>query len=240
MANVEYDDQPFVDPDELKVPQSPLHRRSADLVVAVADALVGPEWAVYGDMNWYPPDGGPPMAPDAMVLPAGALPAGAKSYRQDRLDGPPPRVIVEIPSLSDTYGGMWSKVARAKRLGVVLYVVDVESDEFQVMRHSPGSDVPASWLDQPVEELGGIVFGRTGRGDMNVVLPDGLVLASTGESVAGLLRLARNIASAEASAAAAHAEAAAAHAEAARAHARIAELEARLGPAERPSPSPPD
>lgn len=79
MPAVEFDDEPFVDPDELKMPESPQHRGATDLVALLAADLLGEGHAVYREMNWYPDDGGSAVAPDIMVLPAGTLPAGAKS-----------------------------------------------------------------------------------------------------------------------------------------------------------------
>lgn len=59
----------FVDPDELKMPESPEHRNAAALIEQRARNLLSDDHEVYGDMNWYPLDGGQPMAPDVMVLP---------------------------------------------------------------------------------------------------------------------------------------------------------------------------
>ena len=62
------DDDEFVaDPDDLKMPESPDHRRVIDAIGIIASTLLEPTLTVYRDMNWYPPGGGNAVAPDLMV-----------------------------------------------------------------------------------------------------------------------------------------------------------------------------
>ncbi len=86
------------DPDTLKMPENPDHRRIVDAIGIAAARQLRPNTIVYRDMNWYPSDGGHAMAPDLMTLPAGVLERGAKSYRQRLVHMPCPGVVVEVAS----------------------------------------------------------------------------------------------------------------------------------------------
>jgi hypothetical protein len=97
---VDHDDEFIVDPDDLKLPESPEHRNVTDLIAAVAEQLL-PDLSVYRDMTWYPLDGKNAIAPDVMTLPAGTVQRGMKSYRQ-LSSGVLPGVAVEIASASDS------------------------------------------------------------------------------------------------------------------------------------------
>ena len=56
------------------MPESPHHRRVVDAIGLAATSLLGADFDVFRDMNWYPPDGAVP-GPDVMVLPGGAFKA---------------------------------------------------------------------------------------------------------------------------------------------------------------------
>jgi Uma2 family endonuclease len=174
---VDHDDEFIVDPDDLKMPESPEHRRVTDLIAAVAERLL-PDTAIYRDMNWYPLDGRTAIAPDVMTLPIGIVQRGMKSYRQPS-NGVSPGVAVEIASASDSVSAFTAKTHRYRRLGVPLYVVTVDIDALDVVVHRDG---PERWIGRPIPELGGL------RIDVNddsivVVMPDGLVLHTAGDLV---------------------------------------------------------
>jgi hypothetical protein len=154
MPAVDVDDEPFVDPDELKVPESPEHRRVAELI-AVAAELQMVDSSVYRDMNWYPLDGGTALAPDVMTLPAGTLAVGAKSYRQLPA-GPLPGVVVEVPSKSDGITAFLAKTSRCQRLGVVVYMVTVDDGFVGVVRMAGVGTDYVHWTGRPIPELGNI------------------------------------------------------------------------------------
>lgn len=168
---------PFVDPDVVKVPESPEHRRIVDLIAQQATLALGHGVVCYCDMNWYPTDGGPAVAPDVQVLPAGLLPEGARSYRQGDLGGPPPLVVVEVPSESDGYSPFREKLRRYQRLGVTVYVIDHELTEPAALRLAPEDAEPGPWLDRPCPELGGIRFA-VNDGCLGVRRPDGTMVTS--------------------------------------------------------------
>jgi hypothetical protein len=154
MPAVDVDDEPFIDPDELKVPESPEHRRVAELIAVAAEQQLASS-AVYRDMNWYPLDGGTAIAPDVMTLPAGTLPVGAKSYRQPD-GGPLPGVVIEVPSNSDAVNSFLAKTSRCQRLGVVVYMVTVEDGFVGVVRMAGVGTDYLHWTGRPIPELGNI------------------------------------------------------------------------------------
>lgn len=174
------DEEDFsVDPDTVKVPERPDHRQAIDVIAMAAIKLLGTDFDVFRDMNWYPPDGEGAIAPDIMVLPAESLvpPADAapgeraKSYRQDQTGGPTPLAVVEIASRTDSWESMLHKLDRYGRLGTVVYVVALHPGAIQ--RFVPGeSDMPG-WQGRPIEELGGL---RVSFEDspLVVTMPDGL------------------------------------------------------------------
>jgi len=170
------EDETVLDPDDLKMPESPQHRAATDLVALATMAILGDQVAVYRDMNWYPPDGQPAMAPGIMVLPAGTLAEGAKSYRQGESGDPSPLVAVEIPSNADTYHGLFTKLGRYARLGVPSYVIDAEPPSISVLHHNPDTGVVV-WGSQPIPELGGL-WVDTAAESLVVVHPDGRRLTS--------------------------------------------------------------
>ena len=120
------DDHPLVDPDQLKMPEADGHRCAVDLIGLAAIRLLGPEFRVFRDMNWYPTGGGNPVAPDLMVLPADATEPRPTSYRQDQTDGPSPTVVVEVPSECDSFVSFREKAFRYQSLGTTVYLVVVE------------------------------------------------------------------------------------------------------------------
>jgi Putative restriction endonuclease len=148
------DDDRCFDPDDLKMPESPEHRRVIDAIGIVASRLLGPDVVVYRDMNWYPTDGGNAVAPDLMVLPANAF--VERSYKQPT-DGPVPSVVVEVPSASDGFTDFLQKAARYQRLGVCCYSVITGSGVCSVLRSVPGEGTANTvWTGEPIAELGGL------------------------------------------------------------------------------------
>jgi hypothetical protein len=210
MPAVEHVEDHFLDPDELKVPESPAHRQAVDLIALLAKDLLGPAWAVYRDMNWYPPDGGNAVAPDIMLA-EGARPPRAKSYRQRDAELPWPSVVVEVPSRTDGYSSFRAKLERYRRLGVVAYVVDVEDGARSIERVDPDGDAPIPWDGRPMPQLGGLILTFDDEGALVARLSEGVFVRADEHALAHLRR---------------QAEAARGEAEAARA--RVAELEARL------------
>ena len=173
MQAVDLDDDEFiVDPDDLKMPESPEHRRVTDVIAAAAELLL-PEVSIYRDMNWYPLDGGTAIAPDVMTLPAGTLQRRMKSYRQ-LPHGPQPGVAIEIASGSDSVTVFTAKTHRYRRLGITLYVVTVDANALDVIVHIDG---PQRWIGRPIPELGGLRIDAVDEAIV-VVMPDGSVLHS--------------------------------------------------------------
>jgi len=167
---------PVLDPDDLKMPENPRHRRAIELIAVAAETLLGAEHEVFRDMNWYPTDGRPAVAPDIMVLPADTLSAGAKSYRPASPDDPTPTLVVEVVSDTDTYSSLGAKVRRYRRLGAPCLVIDVAPDSFDIVLHRPGEIGSSSAVDTPIPELGNLVIGFE---DTDLVIETGLV-AETG------------------------------------------------------------
>jgi Uma2 family endonuclease len=186
MPAVSFDDERFVDPDDVKMPERPVHRQAVDLVALAATQLLGSESRVFRDMNWYPADGGGAVAPDVMVLPADAVEAWPRSYRQDRTGGPPARVAVEVPSDTDTFVSLRAKARRYQRLGTVTYVVTVDDGELDVLRLGIEDREFAPWAGQPIPELGGLRLDFD-DGDLVATLPDG----TTGRSDSDLVEQVR-------------------------------------------------
>ena len=167
------DDQPVLDPDSLKMPETAVHRRTIDLIgLAVTNAL-GSGARVFRDMNWYPADGSAAIAPDLMVLAADAVEASPRSYRQDKTGGPAPIAVVEVPSASDSFVSFRAKAFRLQRLGTVVYLVVPEAPGQAVLRLGPGDREPQPWTDRPIGELGGIRLGFDG-GELVAETPAGL------------------------------------------------------------------
>ena len=206
-----------IDPDTLKMPENPKHRRIIDAIGMVANHHVGEGTVVYRDMNWYPPDGGNAVAPDLMTLPAGAIEPGSSSYRQSKADLPFPGVVVEVPSPTDTFDGLSAKAARYSSLGVDVYVVSVEPALGAARRLVPGTTDFVAWTGKPIEPLGGLTIEII-DGEVMVRTPDGHVFSEDSELYGRLLSAER----------AARSEAAKAHAEADKAKALAASFEARL------------
>lgn len=183
------DEDELFDPDDLKMPENPHHRRAVDAIGLAATSLLGPEFEIFRDMNWYPPDGGNAVAPDVMVLPAGAFVAApdlkpgepVKSYRQDKTGGPPPVVVVEVPSDTDTFTSLRAKAHRYLALGVPVYIVAI--DEPVVDRLDPDRPGIENWIDKPIPELGGLQLTFE-DGEVAVVLPDQIVATSDHEILA--------------------------------------------------------
>jgi hypothetical protein len=205
------------DPDTLKMPENPKHRRLIDAIGLVANHYVGAGTVVYRDMNWYPPDGGNAVAPDLMTLPAGALDADSNSYRQTNTNEPFPGVVVEVPSASDTFNGLSAKAARYIALGVDVYVVSTEPTLGAARRLVPGTTEFVAWTGKPIETLGGLTIEIV-DGEVKVRTPDGHLFSEDSELYGRLLASERK----------AQADATAALAEATAANAKVAELEAKL------------
>lgn len=160
-----------VDPDDVKMPENPHHRRVIDLITSVARLYLPAGTEQFNDMNWYPLDGGTAVAPDLMTLPVGTVVSPPmKSYRQQPSQ-PLPGVIVEIPSDTDGYDDFRKKMRRFQHLGVTTYIVSVEAPD--VTRLAPGDDEPQRWTDRPIAELAGIALTITNDGAVAVRTPDG-------------------------------------------------------------------
>jgi Putative restriction endonuclease len=208
------DDEFVADPDELKMPESPEHRRVIDAIGVVASLLLETTLTVYRDMNWYPPDGGNAVAPDLMVLAADA--PVVRSYKETP-DGPSPTIVVEVPSRSDGVSDFFKKSARYRALGVDFFTVLTDSGTCSVLRFAPGRTDVEDWTGRPIAELGGLSIDvRDDR--IVVVTPDGHVIVHD----ADISRAAQE------QAAAAQEQAAAAQEQAAAALRRVAELESAL------------
>jgi hypothetical protein len=184
MPALQFDhDQPVVDPDQLKMPETATHRRAVDLIGLAATGLLGSGDRMFRDMNWYPVDGGGPMAPDLMVLPAGAIEPNPTSYRQDRTDGPPPTVVVEVPSESDTFVSFRAKAFRYRALGTVAYLVVTASPHQAVLRLGPDHSEPQPWADRPIAELGDLRLGFH-DGELVATTPAGIRASSDADLLA--------------------------------------------------------
>jgi Putative restriction endonuclease len=206
-----------LDPDTLKVPENPEHRRIVDAIGIVASRCLLPHTIVYRDMNWYPPDNGTAVAPDIMTLPVGALPLAAKSYRQSSSELPVPIVMVEVASPTDSFDGMRAKSVRCGALGVDVYIVSTDPLVGGAMRLSPGSTEFVNWTGKPINPLGGLSVEMT-EGHVAVRTPEGMLI-STDTDLLNMLAESR---------AAAETMAATAQAEAAEAKSRALELEGKL------------
>lgn len=181
------DDHPILDPDSLKMPESAAHRGAIDLVGLAVTHLLGSQVQVFRDMNWYPTDGGGPLAPDLMVLPAGTTEPSPTSYRQDQDGGPHPLAVVEVPSASDSYVSFRAKASRLHQLGAVVYLVIVQSPGQAVLRLGPGDREPQPWSGRPMEELGGIRLAFE-AGDLVLTTPTGLRGRSDADLLASIER----------------------------------------------------
>lgn len=177
MQAITLDDEYYFDPDDLKMPESPQHRRVTNLIAATAQRLL-PELAVYSDMNWYPLDGGNAVAPDVMTLRKATLTDDDKSYRQTA-DGPLPGVAVEVASGSDMFTEFYAKTSRYRRLGLTVYVVLVQPDKRDVLRCDETGDY-RRWAGVPIPELGGLSIDVQNN-TVVVVMPSGDVLWSVDE-----------------------------------------------------------
>ena len=170
--DVFFDEDAVIDPDDLKMPERAVHRRSVDVIALAATRLLGPGVRVFRDLNWYPLDGGPPMAPDVMVVSAEVVEASPTSFQQPPGPASTPTVVVEVPSNSDGWPAFRAKTLRYRDLGTVVYVVVVDEPSCEVVRLGSGDNEPVPWTDQPIPELGGLRL-TFDDGELVVVLPDG-------------------------------------------------------------------
>ena len=154
MPAVRVDDESCFDQDDLKMPESPEHRRVTELIAILAEQLL-PALTVCRDMNCYPLDGGSAIAPDVMTLPAGTIGRSDKSYRQAD-GGPSPGVAIEVASESDSFPGLNAKRYRYSRLGVPAYIVTVDLGALDVIRCD---DDLERWVDAAHEHHGVAVAG---------------------------------------------------------------------------------
>lgn len=169
-----------LDPDTMKVPENPEHRRIVDAIGIVASRALRPHTMVYRDMNWYPPDGGNAVAPDIMTLPSGVLPHEGKSYRQTDVDMPFPSAVVEVPSATDTFDGLRAKSARLNALGVDVYIISTDAIVGGAMRVAPGSTALVNWTGKPIAALGGLSI-EMAEGSVAVRTPEGLLISTDAE-----------------------------------------------------------
>jgi Putative restriction endonuclease len=171
-----------IDPDTLKMPENPKHRRIIDAIAVAAETQLDVGVVVYRDMNWYPPDGGNAVAPDVMVLPAGVLQPDDNSYSQRTAAVPFPLVVVEVPSATDTFDGLRAKAARYSALGVDVYVVSTEPSLGAALRLAPGTAEFVPWTGQPIAPLGGLTISVV-DGSVVVRTADGRTFSSAAELV---------------------------------------------------------
>ncbi len=155
MSAVDLDADDLFDPDDLKVAENPHHRRVAEAFGLAMEHELKARVVCYRNMNWYPLDGGGPIAPNVMVLPPPPLPPEIKSYRQAP-GAPVPAAVVEIPSGSDAYDAFRAKTRRLQRLGAVVYVASVHPGSASVLRLGPDDLEPQPWNGRPMAEFGGI------------------------------------------------------------------------------------
>ena len=178
MPATAFNDEFVPDPDELKMPESPDHREAVELIAVFAERLLSPQFEVFRDMNWYPTDAGNAVAPDVMVLPAGAMEPEVgqprpKSYRQDQIGGPLPLAVIEVASETDSYPSLWAKARRYRELGVPTYLVSLEAG-CNVFLTSPQQRFPVPWVDEPIPELGGLRLSFDDDNGLVVIGPDGV------------------------------------------------------------------
>ncbi len=167
----DHDDHPPGLPDDLKMPERAVHRQAVDVIALAATRLLGPSVRVFRDMNWYPADGGNATAPDIMFLGAEAVEPSPRSYRQN--DGPPPLVVVEIPSDDDSFAAFRTKAKRAQANGSVVYIAVVDGPDPVVLRLGLDDTEFVAWTGRPLTELGNLRIDYD-DGELTVVLPDGL------------------------------------------------------------------
>jgi hypothetical protein len=183
MAAVDLDADELFDPDDLKVAENPHHRRVAEALGLAIDHELKDRLVCYRNMNWYPLDGGGPIAPDLMVLPPPMLPPDLKSYKQVP-GGPVPGAVVEIPSGSDGWDAFRAKIRRLQRLGSVVYIASVEPESATVLRLGPDDLEPQPWSGRPMEELGGITCTVSDDGtDLVLRTTDGYAFSRADELV---------------------------------------------------------
>ena len=173
------------DPDDLKMPESPHHRRVVDAIGLAATSLLGADFDVFRDMNWYPPDGGNALAPDVMVLPGGAFKAApdakpgapVKSYRQDRTGGPSPVIVVEVPLRHGHRTSLRRQAHRCRRAGCCVYIAPISGRPARL-----NGSIPIGrrrGVDQQTNcgELGGLQL-TFHNGEIAVVLPNDVIATS--------------------------------------------------------------
>jgi len=178
-------DDPLFDPDLQKVTESLDHREAVDVIALSAILALDAELRCVRDLNWYPTaDMSVHLAPDIMVVPRAVLAERAKSYRQIELGGPPPSVVLEVPSHSNTVSEFAAKLRRVNAYGVVAYVVDVAEGAQAVLRYEASSVAPIDWADRRIPELGGITIDFV-DGALEVTGPNG-ISASTFDDIARL------------------------------------------------------
>ncbi len=187
MPAVSFGDDPFVAADDLKMPERAAHRQAVDLIALAATQLLGPGARIFRDLNWYPDDERGPVAPDVMVVPAEAVEPRPRSYRQDRRGGPPPDVVVEIPSETDSFVSLRTKARRYQRLGTTLYVVTVDDGDVDVLRLGVDDREFVPWMGREIPELGGLRLDAVDD-TLTATLPDGTTATTDDELVAAARR----------------------------------------------------
>lgn len=181
LMSLVFDEDGIIDPDDLKMPERAAHRQAVDVIALMATRLLGPEVRIFRDLNWYPSDGGTAVAPDVMVLPASAVEAQPRSYRQHG-DGAAPLVVVEVPSDNDSFADFRAKNQRYQSLGTTVYTVVIDGPKGAVLRLEPDGTEPVVWIGQPIPELGGLSI-EFEDGDRLVVVDPGGARASTDDEL---------------------------------------------------------
>ncbi len=152
------------------------------------------------DLLWYPVEGRPDItrAPDVLVVfgrPKGHRP----SWKQWEENGTPPQFVVEVASRSNTEEEFREKLAFYDEHGVTEYMVyDPPRGKLTVWsREAPGAPLLVVSQERGWKSnLLGMQFSLTGKGDLEILLPD-LRFARTREQIDRDLQAERERAEAE-------------------------------------------
>ncbi len=133
------------------------------MVGAVRHQLAGSDVLVTGNIAWFPPDDGPAVAPDLLVIPGlradrlGRVQRDGRrmrSYRQSP-DDPVPTAAVEVASASNSTAELQAKAARYLLAGVHdVLTIDPERSQVRRWRLEPdGAAVADDALGAHIDSL---------------------------------------------------------------------------------------